>query len=109
MMFEPSLLTDFEVNVLVAAGGLACGMIFKTKLTDWFKGIPSELRTALNSVETDTAAKLKSAVASAEAAVFAKLPQPAAPKVALPAAAALAAPVILSATVAQAAPAAPVA
>jgi hypothetical protein len=110
-ILDPSLLTDFEVNVIVAVvSGAVCLSPIGTKIKDWVKGVPSELRTALNNVETDTATKLKSAVASAEADVFSKLPQPAAKKVALPAPAApVAAAPAATVVVPAAAPAAPAA
>jgi hypothetical protein len=92
MFTDPTLPVDLLVNVAVAivAGGL-CLSPLGTKLKDLFKGVPSDLRTALNNVETDATAKFKAATAP----VPVKLP-------ASPAAAAVAA-----AAAAVAAPAAP--
>lgn len=94
-----SLLTDLEVNLIVGVLSAGAGMAFKTKITDFFKGIPASLRTALNNVEADTIAKVK----AAQASVVATLPSPAPAKVAL-------APAPVAAAPAPApAPAAPVA
>lgn len=67
-LLDPSLGTDFLVNVAVAvvAGGV-CLSPLGTKVKDFFKGIPSDVRTALNDVETDAVSKVKAAAAVAKA------------------------------------------
>lgn len=101
-----SFLTVLEGDFVIAGVCLVLGMLFKTKITDFFKGIPADVRTALNNVEKDTLAKIK----GAQATVVATLPAPAPAKVALapaPVAAAPATPAL--APVAPLAPIAPVA
>jgi uncharacterized BrkB/YihY/UPF0761 family membrane protein len=94
-MFE---LSDFLFPALVVIAFVA-GVVLSTKIKDVFKGIPSDLRTALDSVEADAANAVKSAkktvVTTAVASALTSV------KVAAPAAAA--------APVAAAAPAAPAA
>jgi hypothetical protein len=70
MFTDPSLGTDFLVNVAVAlvAGGV-CLSPLGTKIKDFFKGIPSDVRTALNDVEADAVSKVKAAAAAAKAPV----------------------------------------
>lgn len=59
------LLTDI-VFVVPAAGvaGLVAGMYFATPIKDFFKGIPADLRTALNNVEADAIAHVTAAKAT---------------------------------------------
>lgn len=99
-----AFITNLEINLIVAAVSLLAGVLFSTKIKDWFKGIPASLRSALNGVEQDTLAKVK----AAQAQIVSTLPAPPAAdaKVALPPAVELApAPV----TAAPAAPLAPIA
>lgn len=73
-----SFLTALEINVIVAVVSLGVGLSpLGTKVKDWFKGIPSDVRTALNGVETTVSADIKTKVASAKAGVVAALPIPA--------------------------------
>jgi len=80
-----SFLTNVEIDVII---GVVCFLLglspLGTKATDWLKGIPSNVRTTLNGVETTVATNIKTAIADAENAVLSKLPVPAA-KVAAPA------------------------
>src|ERR1035437_2121128 len=89
-MFNLSLLTGFEVNAVIGVVSLLVGIFGSTKITDIFKGIPSDLRTALTSVETTAVANLKAAipvkaaspaaaaaVANAAASIAAAAPAPA--------------------------------
>lgn len=95
-MFD--FLTSTEITIAAAVVGLGLGMSpIGTKITDWFKGIPADLRAALNGVEKTVVANVK----VAQQTVVAALPQPAA-KPPVPTVAA-----ILAAT--PAVPAAPVA
>lgn len=94
-LLDPSIFTDLVVNVIV--GVVSAGVALSplgTKLKDLFKGIPSDLRTALNNLETEAASKLKAATAPAPV----KLP-------ASPAAAAVAAAAVTLAVPAAPAPA----
>ena len=97
-----SFFTDLEINIIVGVVALVAGVVFSTKITDTFKGIPSDLRTALNGVETTALSNLKAATpvvkkaspaaaaaVAAAAATVAAAPAPAAAP-ALVAAAALA-------------------
>ena len=104
-----SFLTDLEITVIVGVVALVVGVLFSVKITDTFKGIPSDLRTALTSVETNALAKLKaanvvaapvvkvaspaaSALVAAAASTIAAAPSAGAPAPAAPAVAAAAAP-----------------
>jgi Flp pilus assembly pilin Flp len=64
--------THIEVAVVVGIIAFVLGVAFSTKVTDLAKGIPSDLRTALNGVEKATVANVK----IAQATVVATLPQP---------------------------------
>jgi len=98
-----SFLTDLEINFIVGVVSLGVGLSpIGTKITDWLKGIPADVRTALNGVEKTTAANIKTSVASAKSHVLASLPVPAV-KVAVPVPAAPA----VTAAVSPAAPPAP--
>lgn len=73
-------ITNLEINIIVGAVALICGVAFSTKVKDWYKGIPSQLRAAISNVEGDALAKIK----QAQADVLAKIaPAAPAPKVAL--------------------------
>src|ERR1035437_818563 len=89
-MFDFSLLTDLEINAVIGVVSLVVGVLGSTKIKDTFKGIPSDLRTALTSVETTAVANLKAAipvkaaspaaaaaVANAAASIAAAAPAPA--------------------------------
>ena len=65
-------ITSFEITLAVGVICLVLGVAFSTKITDVFKGIPGDLRTALNGVEKATVANVK----IAQATVVATLPQP---------------------------------
>lgn len=67
-----SFLTVLEGNLVISAVSLAVGVFASTKIKDWFKGIPADLRTALNGVEKTTIANVK----EAQTKVIATLPQP---------------------------------
>lgn len=101
-------LTNLEITLAVGAAAFIAGVVFSQKVKDWFKGIPSELRSALKNVETDTLSKIK----AAQATVLAELPKPPAAKTAAPATAApvipAPAPVAAAAAPAPAASAPPV-
>ena len=62
--------TDFELFLIVGVAAFVAGVLFSTKIKDWFQGIPSDLRAAFNQVETSTVAEVK----VAQTAVVAKLP-----------------------------------
>jgi len=72
--------TNLEINIIVGAVALIAGVLFSTKIKDWFKGIPSQLRAALNNVEADALAKVRGAQADVLAQIAPAAP---APKVAL--------------------------
>ena len=87
------VLTGLEVNFIVGVVCLFVGMSpIGTKITDWIKGIPADLRAALNGVEKTVVSNVK----VAQANVIATLPVPAVKPV-----------VVASAAPAPAAPAAP--
>lgn len=92
-------LSTFEIAVAVAFVAFVLGVAFSTRVTDLFKGIPSDLRTALNGVEKATVANVK----IAQASVVATLPQPV---VKVAASSPLPAPVLKSASASGPAPAA---
>lgn len=71
--------TQVQITIALCVASAILGMVFKTKVTDFFKGVPASLRTALSAVEADTLAKVK----AAQAQVLSTLPLPAAAKVAL--------------------------
>jgi pyruvate dehydrogenase E2 component (dihydrolipoamide acetyltransferase) len=71
-----SFLTDIEIDLIIGVVSLVAGVLFSTKIKDTLKGVPSDLRTALNSVEADAVAKIKAAKAATPVAV--KKPSPAA-------------------------------
>ena len=64
--------THVEIAFAVGVIAFVLGVAFSTKVTDLFKGIPGDLRTALNGVEKATVANVK----IAQASVVATLPQP---------------------------------
>jgi hypothetical protein len=101
-----SFLTDLQIDLVVAAVAFVAGVVFSTKIKDWVKGVPAELRTALSGAETASL----SAIETAQHDVLAKLlPAPAVAKVAAAPVAKVAAPAApapaAAAPVAAAAPA----
>lgn len=68
-MFQ-SYLTDFNLIVGGLLVAFILGVVFSTKVKDLIKGIPAQARAALNQVEADTVAKIK----SAQAQVISTLP-----------------------------------
>lgn len=95
--------TAYVTNPIIAGViGLVLGALFGTKIKDFLTGIPSDFRSAMNTVE----AKAKADVKAATADVFAKI-VPAAPKVVAPPAPP--APVVQAATGPTGAGSAPVA
>jgi hypothetical protein len=54
-------LTVAEGDIAVAVVCLVLGVAFSTKIKDWFKGIPADVRTALNGVETSALSNVKAA------------------------------------------------
>lgn len=65
-----SFLTVFEGDLAIGVAAFIAGVILSTKVTDWFKGIPSDLRSALNGVEKTVVSNVK----VAQANVVASLP-----------------------------------
>lgn len=53
--------TEFELIVASGAVGLVLGVLLSTKIKDWFKGIPTDVRAGLTSVETAVRTKLTAA------------------------------------------------
>lgn len=53
-------------------GSLIVGVLFSTQIKDFFSGVPAEVRTALNGVETAT----KAQISAAQSGVLATLPKP---------------------------------
>ena len=73
-------LTDFNLVLAGVAVAFVLGVLFSTKIKDWFKGIPSDVRAGLNQVETAVRAKLTVAHAAAVTpAIAAVAAPPAAP------------------------------
>jgi hypothetical protein len=70
-----AFLTNVEIDVII---GVVCFLVglspLGTKVTDFFKGIPSDLRSALNGVEATVVSNVK----AAQTQVVASLPIPAA-------------------------------
>src|ERR1019366_6460870 len=91
--------THLEIAFAVGVIAFVLGVAFATKVTDLFKGIPGDLRTALNGVEKATIVNVK----IAQASVIATLPQPV---VKVAASSPLPAPVFKSASASGPAPAA---
>jgi hypothetical protein len=115
-----SFLTDFNIVLIAIGASFVSGVVFSTKVKDFVKGVPSQVRSAINNVETDALGKLKvaqaqvlatlpGAVTDKVAVAPAPAPTPAAPVAkAAPAAPAAPAPAITTGSI-SAAPAAPVA
>lgn len=54
-------LTSLELGLLGAAAAFIAGVVFSQKVKDWFKGIPSDLRTTLSGVESNALSAVKAA------------------------------------------------
>lgn len=79
-----SFLTSFELSLLFAFGTFVTGVVFSQKIKDWFKGVPSDVRRALNNVETNALGNVKLASAKVLTQLTSALPP--APAVTPPAA-----------------------
>jgi 2-oxoglutarate dehydrogenase E2 component (dihydrolipoamide succinyltransferase) len=105
-----AFLTNVEIDVIIGVVSFLVGLSpLGTKVTDWVKGIPADVRTALNGVEKTTAANIKSSVASAKSHVLASLPVPAVKPAVTAAVTVAAAPAPAAPAPAAPAPAAPAA
>lgn len=69
--------TGVEATLIAAAVAFVFGVLFSQKIKDWFKGIPSDVRTGLNQVETAVRAKLTAAHTAAVAPAVAAVVVPA--------------------------------
>jgi hypothetical protein len=58
-----TFLTYLNVGLVVNVLVFALTLTFSTKIKDFFKGIPADVRTGLNTVEADVIAKALPAVA----------------------------------------------
>jgi hypothetical protein len=73
-------LTDFNLVLAGVAVAFVLGVLFSTKIKDWFKGIPSDVRAGLNQVETAVRERLTAVHAAAVTpAIAAVAAPPAAP------------------------------
>jgi hypothetical protein len=54
-----TFLTYLNVGLVVNVLVFALTLTFSTKIKDFFKGIPADVRTGLNTVEADVVAKVK--------------------------------------------------
>jgi hypothetical protein len=59
----------FNVTVLAIAGTFVVTLLLSTKIKDFLNGVPTELRGALNSVQTKAQADLKAASADVVARI----------------------------------------
>jgi hypothetical protein len=55
------LLTDFNTSLLIGSVSFVAGVVLSTKVTDFAKGVPGELRSALGGVEKEALAKVNAA------------------------------------------------
>lgn len=74
-------LTEIEVGLIAGVIAFVLGVVFSTKIIDTIKGVPTDLRTALKTVEVDAIAK----IAAAKATTIATLPVVVAAKTVAPA------------------------
>jgi len=74
-----SFFTDLQVPLIVAAVAFVAGVVLSTRVKDWFKGVPSELRTALNGAETSARAAIEQAQIDVLAKILPGAAQPKAP------------------------------
>lgn len=63
--------TEVEWVLIASAVAFVCGVLFSQKIKDWFKGIPSDVRAGLTSVEVAVRAKLATSHAAAVAPAIA--------------------------------------
>lgn len=63
--------TEFNLFLAAVAVAFVLGVVFSTKIKDWFKGIPGDVRKGLNDVENAVRAKLAVSHATAVAPVVA--------------------------------------
>jgi L-serine deaminase len=61
--------TDLNVVLVSVAVAFILGVLFSQKIKDWAKGIPTDVRTSLTSVETAVRAKLAASHATTLAPV----------------------------------------
>lgn len=64
---------EFALPAAVAFAAFVVGVLFSTKIKDWLQGVPSELRSHLNDLETSIKAQVKAASAAVVADVKAKV------------------------------------
>ena len=62
--------TSLEITVIVGVAAFVAGVVFSTKVKDFLKGVPGDVRTGLNGVEANVVANIK----AAQARVIADLP-----------------------------------
>jgi hypothetical protein len=43
-----TFLTEFQIDLVVALVAFVLGVLFSQKIKDWFKGIPTDVRTGQN-------------------------------------------------------------
>lgn len=58
--FLPTV-TTFELSALTAFATFIAGVVFSQKVKDWFSGVPSDVRSALKTVEASALGNLKDA------------------------------------------------
>lgn len=63
--------TGVEWVLIASAVAFVAGVLFSQKIKDWFKGIPSDVRAGLTSIETAVRAKLATSHAAAVAPAIA--------------------------------------
>lgn len=83
-----STVLDYASNpFVVGAVSLVTGVVSSQKIKDWISGVPSELRVALSSLESQTKQQIASATSDVIAKVSPAMPvAPVAPAPAAPAA-----------------------
>jgi hypothetical protein len=59
------VLTEFNIAAVLVVVAFILGVLFSTKIKDWFKGIPTDVRKGLTQVETAVRAKLSASHAVA--------------------------------------------
>jgi hypothetical protein len=62
-------LAYFNVTLVSVTAAFVAGVLFSTKIKDFANGVPSDLRTALGSVESKAKADLKAASADVVAKI----------------------------------------
>jgi len=71
------ILPTFWLGLAVNVAIFVATLIFSTKIKDWFRGIPSDLRKGLNSIETAAITQVR----TAQTQVVSSLTPPPAPVV----------------------------